>query len=185
MYTVLGVRMPFIYHHHPRTEDRQLAGPVKVDDQHNTSTAVARFNTKIALLLTKGVGTMWCAYIFAIFDCLALPTAIKGGTYGLVQWTASFFLQLVLLSVIMVGQNVQGAASDKRAEQTYLDAEAVLQEVKEIQRHLLIQDDRIEGIISSLSNEMDKRLPANRRSSLTGQTVTRPAGPGHALPAEP
>jgi len=37
---------------------------------------------------------------------------------------AQTFLQLVLLSVIMVGQNVQAAAADKRAEATFHDASA-------------------------------------------------------------
>jgi hypothetical protein len=96
---------------------------------------------------------MWCAYIFAIFDCLALPTAIKAGTYGIVQWVASFFLQLVLLSIIMVGQNTQAQASDARAEQTYKDAEAVLAEALKIQDHLQAQD--------ALLSELHSRVIGN------------------------
>jgi hypothetical protein len=69
---------------------------------------------------------MWCAYIFAIFDCLALPTALRQGLYGIVQWVASFFLQLVLLSVIMVGQNLQSLAADARAEKTFEDTEKII-----------------------------------------------------------
>jgi hypothetical protein len=69
---------------------------------------------------------MWCAYIFAIFDCLALPTAIHQGLYGIVQWVASFFLQLVLLSVIMVGQNLQTVAADVRSEKTFDDTEKII-----------------------------------------------------------
>lgn len=69
---------------------------------------------------------MWAAYSFALFDCLALPQAIHGGMFGIVQWVASFFLQLVLLSIVMVGQNVQATAADARAEATYKDTEAML-----------------------------------------------------------
>ena len=36
------------------------------------------------------------------------------------------FLQLVLLSVIMVGQNVQSVASDLRSQRTYEDAVEIL-----------------------------------------------------------
>lgn len=89
-----------------------------------------RINKKLASLITTGVGTMWCAYIFALFDCLALPNAIKQGTYGLVQWTASFFLQLVLLSIVMVKQNIDGLASDARAAKTFEDAEDIKQGTK-------------------------------------------------------
>lgn len=132
-----------IYEHvpHPHIALRHQQGPVKVADQLPAGNAVTRFNTRLALLITSGVGTMWCAYLFAIFDCLALPTAIHGGLYGVVQWVASFFLQLVLLSIIMVGQSNQGKASDARSEQTYKDAEAILAECIELHRHLEAQDE--------------------------------------------
>lgn len=86
----------------------------------------ARFNAWLALKITRGVGTMWCAYAFALFDILALPTAIHGELYGIVQWVASFFLQLVLLSIIMVGQDGQAKASDARAAKTFEDTEVLL-----------------------------------------------------------
>jgi hypothetical protein len=83
---------------------------------------------------------MWCAYAFALFDLISLPDAIRGGLATLVSWVAQTFLQLVLLSVIMVGQNVQAAAADKRAEATFHDASATLHEVAHIQGHLAAQD---------------------------------------------
>lgn len=132
-----------LYKHIPHSHIalRREQGPVKVSGQLPSGNAVTRFNSRLAMLTTKAVGTMWCAYIFAIFDCLALPTAIKGSTYGIVQWVASFFLQLVLLSIIMVGQSNQGAASDARAEQTFKDAESILSECLELQKHLEAQDE--------------------------------------------
>jgi hypothetical protein len=133
---------------HPHIRRRREHGPVKTADQAGTG-----FNTWLATKVTAGVGTMWCAYAFGLFDCLALPTAIHGGTYGVVQWVASFFLQLVLLSVIMVGQNLAAAASDGRAEQTYDDAEAVLHEALQIQAHLAAQDKAIERILDHLALE--------------------------------
>jgi hypothetical protein len=57
-----------------------------------------------------------------------------------VTWVAQTFLQLVLLSVIMVGQNVQAAAADKRAEATFHDASAALHEIAHVQGHLSAQD---------------------------------------------
>jgi hypothetical protein len=143
---------------HPHSEARKEAGPVKVSDQHATGTAVTRFNTRLALLTTQVVGSMWCAYAFAVFDCLALPQAIQGGMFGIVQWVASFLLQLVLLSIILVGQNVQAEAADKRSESTYLDAEAILQSASQIaehlgaqDQHLLAQDDRLDAIVDQVT----------------------------------
>ena len=107
-----------IYQHirHPRIAARSADRPVKVADLFPRGTAVTRFNTKVALLITAVVGSMWCAYAFALFDLISLPAAIRGGASAIVSWVAQTFLQLVLLSVIMVGQNVQAAAADKRAE---------------------------------------------------------------------
>lgn len=154
-----------LYRHvpHPRIAARNDDGPAKVADQHSRGSAVQRFNTRLALATTKTVGSMWCAYAFALFDCLALPQAIQGGLFGIVQWVASFFLQLVLLSIILVGQNVQADASDKRSESTYLDAEAILDSARQIaehlgaqDQHLLTQDDRLAAL-------------ADRSDALAGQ----------------
>jgi hypothetical protein len=51
---------------------------------------------------------------------------IKTSVIALVAWIAQTFLQLVLLSVIMVGQNVQQMAADARASKTFEDTEVIL-----------------------------------------------------------
>ena len=135
---------------HPHILRRKAAGPVKVADQFSRSDAIDRFNTAFALKITAAVGSMWCAYVFAAIALFGLPSAIGHGTGGIVQWIAQTFLQLVLLSIIIVGQNVQAAASDKRAEDTYQDAEAVLHEALQIQEHLLTQDAELERLIAAL-----------------------------------
>lgn len=83
-------------------------------------------NAKIAVFVTNVVGTMWCAYFFTLIALTGLPAALKPGGEGIVAWVAQTFLQLVLLSVIIVGQNVQSLAADARAENTFKDTEAIL-----------------------------------------------------------
>jgi hypothetical protein len=83
-------------------------------------------NAKIAVFLTNIVGSMWCAYVFALLALLGLRPALKPGGEGIIAWIAQTFLQLVLLSVIMVGQNVQSIASDVRSEHTYDDTVLIL-----------------------------------------------------------
>ncbi|HTT51915.1 MAG TPA: hypothetical protein VMH35_10995 [Streptosporangiaceae bacterium] len=141
-----------IYQHirHPRIASRRAEKPVKVADLLPRGTAVNRFNTKVALVITKAVGSMWCAYVFALFDLISLPDAIRAGTAAVVSWMAQTFLQLVLLSVIMVGQNVQGAAADKRAEATFHDASATLHEVAHVQGHLAAQDELLTRIAEKI-----------------------------------
>lgn len=85
-----------------------------------------RFNDWLAISITNIVGTMWCAYAFACLALVSLPAAIRGGTATLIAWIAQTFLQLVLLSIIMVGQKVASGKSDLQLEQTYRDAEALL-----------------------------------------------------------
>ncbi len=75
------------------------------------------FNMHIAVRITKAVGSMWCAYAFALLALISLPSAIQSGnSIIIISWIAQTFLQLVLLPIIIVGQNVQAAASDARAE---------------------------------------------------------------------
>jgi len=78
------------------------------------------------VLITRGVGTMACAYVFAIVALISLPEALKAGTAAIISWIAQTFLQLVLLSIIMVGQSVQAATSDARSEKEFADTEVVL-----------------------------------------------------------
>jgi hypothetical protein len=85
------------------------------------------FNSWLAVRITNIVGTMWCAYAFAGLALISFPAAVRAGTAPLVAWLAQTFLQLVLLSIIMVGQKVAAAKSDRQLEQTYFDAEALLQ----------------------------------------------------------
>jgi hypothetical protein len=92
-----------------------------------------RFNSWLAINITNVVGTMWCAYAFGCLALVSLPAAIRGGTATLIAWIAQTFLQLVLLSIIMVGQKVAAAKSDRQLEQTYKDAEALLKISDEIQ----------------------------------------------------
>ena len=123
--------MPKIYHYerHPRVEELKVGRPVKTRDMRklNHPNWVVRFNARFGLLITLIVGTMWCAYLFTALTLISLPAAIHShDPLIIVAWIAQTFLQLVLLSIILVGQRVQSAASDARAEKEFADTEAVL-----------------------------------------------------------
>ncbi len=86
----------------------------------------------------------------------ALPQAISShDALSIVQWVSQTFLQLTLLSIIMVGQQVMGEVSDKRADNTYHDAEAILKEAQQIQAHLLVQDAALELLAQKLGVELE------------------------------
>ena len=138
---------------HPQIARRKDQKPIKVIDvMLKSDSPVGRFNRWLAVKVTVGVGTMWCAYAFAALALVSLPGAIASGSVVILfQWISQTFLQLVLLSIIIVGQNVQSAASDKRAEATYEDADAVLHTALQIQEHLAAQDAEIEKILAHMA----------------------------------
>ena len=81
---------------------------------------INEFNRRLAEKITSAVSTMWCAYIFAILALISLPAAIKtGDVVVIVAWIAQTFLQLVLLSIIMVGQNVSSASVEQKINETH------------------------------------------------------------------
>lgn len=90
------------------------------------SHALGRWNAWLAVKITRVVGSMWCAYAFALLAFVSLPAALRShDPVILIAWVSQTFLQLVLLSVIIVGQNVQAVASDARAEADHQTLEAV------------------------------------------------------------
>jgi len=115
-------------------------------------TKVDGVNAKIAVFLTNIVGSMWCAYVFAIIALIGLPAALKPGGEGIIAWIAQTFLQLVLLSVIMVGQNVQSEASDVRSQHTYEDTLVILDRL-DVHTAGGLKDvaDRIDGLEAKIS----------------------------------
>ena len=114
---------------------------------------LGRLNTWVAVKITKSVGSMWCAYLFTVIALISLPSAIKSGDpIVIVSWIAQTFLQLVLLPIIIVGQNVQAAASDARTEsdhETLLAIHTLTSEVHKIQG----QQSKILQMLAETSNE--------------------------------
>lgn len=87
-----------------------------------------RVNKWLAVQITEGVGTMWCAYAFTALALVSLPAAIRShDPVIIVQWISQTFLQLVLLSIIIVGQQVLAEASDQRAESDHETLELLRQ----------------------------------------------------------
>jgi hypothetical protein len=111
-----------------------------MDDAHTAvhgDNPIQRLNKWLAVGITQAVGTMWCAYAFAILAFVSLPAAIAShNAVILVSWLSQTFLQLVLLSIIIVGQQVQAEASDQRAESDHETLE-LLREINVTQLSIL------------------------------------------------
>ena len=149
---------PYDYEQHPHIEVRKKLVPSVAKASVGTKLTL---NERICLGITKRVGTMWAAYLFIAIALVSLPAAIASqDTLVMVAWIAQTFLQLVLLPIIIVGQNIQAKAADERAIATYQDADAILHDSKQIQLHLEAQDAALAELldkIHKLETKLEKR----------------------------
>ena len=130
--------------HYGRTKHGQPVH-LRTLDHLPVHSAYARMNKAVAVKITGWVGSMSCAWIFCLLALASLPAVltqafhlhvfpswlISVGLIALVAWIAQTFLQLVLLSIIIVGSNVQAEASDARAAKTFEDCERLLDRLDE------------------------------------------------------
>jgi uncharacterized membrane protein len=88
-----------------------------INQKHHAS---LKWHERLALKITGYVGSMHCAILFSIIAFISLPAAIASGSLIIIiGWLAQTFLQLVLLSIIMVGQNLQQRHAELVADETY------------------------------------------------------------------
>jgi hypothetical protein len=135
----------------PAEHKPRLITSRSVQPQVHGAGLLGQFNTWLAVVVTRSVGTMWAAYIFTLISVGGAVAVITNSVF----WTAvsvlisQTFLQLVLLPIIIVGQNVISEAQDRRAEQDHLTLttlhEINVQQLKllEAQREVLRQQHEI------------------------------------------
>ena len=142
--------------HHPWIAERKFRRPARVRDQYVGP------NGRIAAAITEAVGSMWAFYAATVFQLgwigLAVAGVIRFDPYPFAFLLfLSSLAQLILMFVIMVGQDVLGRAGDERSEQTFRDAEAILHECRQLQRHLTAQDEVIVRIASYIEEHQGAR----------------------------
>ena len=131
----------------PAATGQRAEAPPLTDEEY------AGFNGRFAAWLTRKAGTMTAFYVALAFQ---VAWIIAGQLGGFDRYPFLFLLflssqaQLLLMFVIMVGQQVIGRAADKRADQTYLNAEAVLHACERLQVHLRAQDLAIRNVAEHL-----------------------------------
>jgi hypothetical protein len=162
---------------HPRVDTKHpsalhhVAAAVRLNPREvkQAISQVNGFNAKLAVLITKLVGSMACAYAFTVLALISLPAILiqahvitpndvpkfftKPGLILIVAWIAQTFLQLVLLSIIMVGQDVQSKTADARAQKTFEDTEVILNDQK---RALDALDTRTAGGLEEVLAAIDQ-----------------------------
>jgi hypothetical protein len=107
---------------------------------------------RVAVWLTDRIGTM--SFFFFCLVMVTIPL-IFPTTMPVVQYISSGYLQLILLPLIMVGQNLQGRHAEARAEADFEINTKAEQEIEAILLHLENQNDLILKILQKL--EMDEK----------------------------
>ena len=125
-------------------------------------------NAALAVSITNGVGTMWCAYVFAFLALLGFP-GLHASPTQYVQWVSQTFIQLVLLAVIMVGQNVQGAQAEKHLE-------AILARIEKLERQHGVEL----AAIRALTTELHGHTRCDGHTTIESEARVKPTVP--ALP---
>lgn len=134
------------HHHHTGTLFHHEARPHKphnVNLLHEAEQKAEGINTKIAIILTNSVGSMWTAYLFviiAIIGLLAILQVFNNTVALLVAWASQTLIQLVLLPVIMVGQNVLNRKAELQADEQFRTTMNTYHDIEQIMQHLVAQD---------------------------------------------
>lgn len=129
--------------------------------------ALTKFNNVLAARITTMVSTMWCAYLFALIALISLPGAIRThDTIVIVSWVAQTFLQLVLLSIIMVGQSVQSKSVELKINETHeasLGEFDLAKESRQIAAQELKELKVISQEVHRLLREMESRVKNSQK----------------------
>lgn len=173
MFFVVSVLMSDMHQDAPRAsskrDEKVYASPShiprNVNMLHRMEQEAAGFNTKIAVAITRGMGTMTCAYIFVLLALVGFPGFHATATQD-VQWISQTLIQLVALSILAVGQQVvsrhQELQSDEMFQTTmksFHDIEQITLRLDAQEKELLKQTMILEQLVSR------KRRPAKERNA--------------------
>ncbi|MFF7637507.1 DUF1003 domain-containing protein [Kitasatospora sp. NPDC008050] len=142
---------------HPWIERHRVQPPPQAIDHAVT------VNGRIAARLTQRLGTVWAFYLAAgtqlVWIVLAQLRVQRFDPYPYAFMSfLSTLAQLIFMIVIMVGQDVLSQAADRRSEQTFLDAEAILHECRRMKARLTAQDRVIDSLTGYTTTQVTEHL---------------------------
>jgi hypothetical protein len=133
--------------------------------------ALTGFNMKIAVAITKGLGTMVCAYIFAILAIIGFP-GFGATPTQYVQWVSQTFIQLVALSVLAVGQQVLSKHGELMADEQFHTTMSTYHDIEQIMQHLSAQDAELLRHAKMLIHLLEKNGISLQQLEAEGTTTT-------------
>jgi uncharacterized membrane protein len=146
---------------HPRAHARRARDPAHGDGP-------AGFNERLAAWITTRIGSMWTVYICAAVTLIWMLLGARQ-LIGFDPYPYPFLLflgnvaQLLLIFIILLGQQVLGRTADRQSMHTYEDAEAILVDCEQIQNHLMAQDTHLGSITDLRAEEQEVLARAAER----------------------
>lgn len=136
--------------------------PENVNVQHKLSLGL---QDRIALIITTAVGTMYAVYFFAFVMAgwMLWQSFVDQKPFDPYPFAFLLFIgnivQLLLMPLIMVGQNLQGRHAGIRAEEEYQTTNSSYRDIERILIHLDQQDKQMKkqlDLITELSEKTNK-----------------------------
>lgn len=176
-----------LFRHQPHEYEPRNVNEVQKAEQQG-------FNTRLAVWLTRNVGTMACAYLFTVIGIAGLIGAFTNNTSLVLIFgsISSYFLQLVLLPVILVGGNVLNRHQELQAEETFQTSQQCFHDIEQIMQHLCAQDAELLRHAKMLELLLEKNgislhqleAEVGKASRLEAYTEKLPTDATPATPAE-
>jgi uncharacterized membrane protein len=141
-----------LYKHTPHPHTPKNVNQAQKEEQQS-------FNDRIAVAITRALGSMWAAYLFMILALIGFP-GLNATPFQYVQWVSQTFIQLVALSIIQLGTQILGRKAELQAEEQYNTTVKSFHDIEQIMQHLDAQDRELERIGQLL--EARKRTPVRK-----------------------
>lgn len=139
--------------------------PIDVNELHYKKLG---FNDRVAVLVTGSIGSMYAVYLFLVFSvgwmlwqAWMSQTAFDPYPFAFLLFLGNI-VQLLLMPLIMVGQNIQGRHSELRAEEEYATCIATYEDIEEMMEHLAAQDVEIlkqSAMMKQILQKLDDSTP--------------------------
>jgi uncharacterized membrane protein len=146
--------------------------PHKLVNPHKAVQEGLGFQDRLALMITGAVGTMYAVYVFALFMAGWMLIQVAVGNSAFDPFPFAFLLfvgnivQLLLMPLIMVGQNLQSRHGEARAEEEYKTVGKTFADLETVMKHLDVQDQELlrqSGLLIAL---IETLVPADKRDAI-------------------